>query len=302
MVQIINLYVPSYPLSSNRLVDVPTSLQLTGGWIGIKGVVLNAGFIRIAFIIAMVATLETLLSIEAIDKLDPYNRITPQSRELVAQGAGNFLCGLAGGLPVTSVIVRSAANAEAGARTRMSSILHGIWILAAVYLASHFINMIPLASLGAILVRTGYNLIKPAMILKLWKLGREQFMPFIITLIAILFTDLLIGVLIGVVYSVYFIIKHTYRAGFIRSDRMEGQIHHILIELASNVSFLNKKRLIEMLDEVNPYSVVEVDGSRSVYIDHDILEVFSSFKKKAKSKHIELHLIGVKEVETLEVH
>jgi MFS superfamily sulfate permease-like transporter len=302
MVQIIKLYVPASQLSSNQLVDVPSSLQLTGGWIGMHNVIFNAELIRLAFIIAVVATLETLLSIEAIDKLDPYNRVTPQRRELVAQGAGNLLCGLAGGLPVTSVIVRSAANAEAGARTRLSSILHGIWILAAVYLAARFINMIPLASLGVILTRTGYNLIKPAMIVNIWKQGREQFIPFVITIISILLTDLLIGVLIGVAYSVYFIMKHTYRAGFILTERMEGHIPFLRIELALNVSFLNKKQLIELLDKVKPYSVVEVDGSRSVYIDYDILEVFSSFKKKAKSRHIDLQLKGIKEVETLEVH
>lgn len=302
MVHVIRIYFPAYQLSSMQLVNIPGSLQLSNGWIENHNFVFNAELFRIAVIIAMVASLETLLSIEAIDKLDPYNRATPHSRELVAQGAGNFLCGLAGGLPVTSVIVRSAANAEAGARTRLSAILHGVWIIAAIYLAARFINMIPLAALGVILIRTGFNLVKPKMILAVWKQGREQFMPFLITIIAILFTDLLIGVLIGVICSVYFIIKHTYRAGFTITETDEGHIHHIRIDLALNVSFLNKKKLIEMLDGIKPYSVVEVDGTRSVYIDHDILEVFSSFKKKAKAKHIELHLNGIREVETLEVH
>lgn len=302
MVQVISIYFPAFQLSSRQLVNIPSSLQISGGWSGMQNVVFNAELFRFALIIAIVASLETLLSIEAIDKLDPYNRATPHSRELVAQGAGNFLCGLVGGLPVTSVIVRSAANAEAGARTRLSAILHGVWIIAAIYLAARFINMIPLAALGIILLRTGYNLVKPKMILAVWKQGREQFLPFLITIIAILITDLLIGVLIGVVYSIYFIVKHTYRAGFTITETDEGHIHHIRIDLALNVSFLNKKKLIELLDGIKPYSVVEVDGTRSVYIDHDILEVFSSYRKKAKSKHIELHLNGIREVETMEVH
>lgn len=302
MVHVISVYFPAYKLTSLQLVNIPSSLQPSGGWPAIQNYVFNAEVFRTAVIIAIVASLETLLSIEAIDKLDPYNRVTPHSRELVAQGVGNFLCGLSGGLPVTSVIVRSAANAEAGARTRLSAILHGVWILAAIYLAARFINMIPLAALGIILLRTGYNLVKPKMILVVWKQGREQFLPFLITIFAILFTDLLIGVVIGVIYSIYFIIKHTYRAGFTITETDEGHMHHVRIDLALNVSFLNKKRLIELLDGIKPYSIVEVDGTRSVYIDHDILEVFSSFKRKAKSKHIELHLNGIREVETMEVH
>ena len=155
-----------------------------------------------------------LLSIEAIDKLDPYNRITPQNRELIAQGSGNLLSGLLGGIPITAVIVRSSANAEAGAKTKLSGFTHGIWLVLVVLLAVPIVNMIPYSVLAVILIRTGYNLAKPAMFIGVYKQGREQFMPFIITIIAILFTDLLIGVLIGLAYSIYFLIKHTYRAGY----------------------------------------------------------------------------------------
>lgn len=255
-----------------------------------------------AVVICFVATLETLLSIEAIDKLDPYNRVTSQNRELLAQGIGNFTSGLVGGLPITAVIVRSSANAEAGAKTKLSSIAHGLWLLLAVLFAIPLISHIPYAVLAVILIRTGFNLAKPKMILAVYRQGREQFLPFIVTLFAILFTDLLIGVLIGVAYSIYFLIKHTYRAGFTVQEKMEGHIKHYSIELAMNVSFLNKQRITELLDKIPEYSVVDIIGNDSVYIDHDILEIFQAFRAKAKSKHIQLTMQGIPEVETIELH
>jgi MFS superfamily sulfate permease-like transporter len=246
--------------------------------------------------------LETLLSIEAIDKLDPYNRITPQNRELLAQGAGNFLSGLLGGLPITAVIVRSSANAEAGARTRLSSLAHGLWLLLAVLFAVNLMNKIPYCVLAVILIRTGYNLAKPKMIWAVYKQGREQFLPFIVTVVSILFTDLLIGVLIGIGYSIYFIIKHTYRAGFVLKEEKKEAAKHYFIELALNVSFLNKKRFMEMLDRIPANSIVEINGTDSVYIDQDILEIIQDFKSKAFQKNIQLLLKDIPEVETIELH
>jgi len=140
------------------------------------------------------------------------------------------------------------------------------------------------------------------MIWSVYKQGREQFLPFIITVIAILFTDLLIGVLIGIGYSIYFLVKHTYRAGFTMSEKMEGHIKHIQIDLALNVSFLNKKKFMEMLDALPEYSVVEINGSDSVYIDRDVLEIFQDFKAKAHNRHIQLVLKDIPEVETIELH
>jgi MFS superfamily sulfate permease-like transporter len=253
-------------------------------------------------VICFVATLETLLSIEAIDKLDAQNRITPQNRELIAQGSANFLSGLLGGLPITAVIVRSSANAEAGARTWLSGFTHGIWILLAVLIATPLVNLIPYCVLAAILIRTGYNLAKPSMFLGVWRQGREQFMPFIVTIVAVLFTDLLIGVLIGVGYSIYFLIKHTYRAGYTVKEKMEGHTRHFTIELALNVSFLNKKRLSNLLDQMPEYSIVEIIGTDSVYIDHDILEIFQQYKTKAHHKHIQLSMTDIPEVQTISVH
>jgi MFS superfamily sulfate permease-like transporter len=295
-------YFPSLALKPTQFINVPGNIFNDIKMPELNRLFSNIDIWRTAVIICFVASLETLLSIEAIDKLDPYNRITPQNRELVAQGTGNFLSGLLGGLPITAVIVRSSANAEAGARTRMSAFAHGLWLLLAVLFAASIINLIPYCVLAVILIRTGYNLAKPKMILAVYKQGREQFLPFIITVVAILFTDLLIGVLIGVGYSIYFIIKHTYRAGFVVKERPEGHTKHFTIELALNVSFLNKKRFLEMLDTIPEYSVVEINGTDSVYIDQDILEIFHDFKSKAHRRHIQLILKDIPEVETIGLH
>ena len=252
-----------------------------------------------AIVICFIASLETLLSVEAIDKLDPYNRITPQNRELMAQGTGNFVSGLLGGIPITAVIVRSSANAEAGGRTRLSSFSHGLWLLLVVLFAVPLVNLIPYCVLAIILIRTGYNLANPKMIISVYKQGREQFMPFIITVVSILLTDLLIGVLIGLIYAIYFIIKHTYRAGFVVHQRVEGHFNHYEIEMAMNVSFLNKKKLREQLDKIPTYSVVEIRADDSIYIDHDILEILHQYKAKAKQKHVQLKMSGIREVDVV---
>jgi MFS superfamily sulfate permease-like transporter len=299
---VFNNNVTRLQLEPQQFVSVPPDLFSQVRLTGFADVFSSIEIWRYAVVICFVAVLETLLSIEAIDKLDPYNRITPQNRELIAQGTGNFVSGLVGGLPITAVIVRSSANAEAGARTRLSSLSHGVWLLLAVLLAVPFINRVPYCVLAVILARTGYNLAKPRMIKAVLKQGREQFIPFIVTVLAILFTDLLIGVLIGIVFAIYFLMKHTYRAGFTIKETAEGHIKHFTIELALNVSFLNKKRFIDMLDALPEYSVVKVNGSKSVYIDRDILEIFHDFKSKAHYKHIQLTLIAIPDVETIELH
>ncbi len=295
-------YVPQLALKPSQYVSVPKDIFSQVKLPKFDALFSNMEIWRNAVVICFVATLETLLSIAAIDKLDPQNRITPQNRELVAQGSANFLSCLLGGLPITAVIVRSSANAEAGAKTRLSAFTHGLWLLLAVLFAIPLINLIPYCVLAVILIRTGYNLAKPKMILSVYKQGREQFMPFIITVVSILFTDLLIGVLIGVGYSIYFLIKHTYRAGFTLKEKMEGHTKHITIDLALNVSFLNKKKFMEMLDALPGYSIVEINGSNSVYIDRDVLEIFQDFKAKAHHKHIQLILKDIPEVETIELH
>jgi MFS superfamily sulfate permease-like transporter len=153
-----------------------------------------------------------------------------------------------------------------------------------------------------ILIRTGYGLAKPSMILGVYKQGREQFLPFVVTLTAILFTDLLIGVFVGICFAIYFLIKHTYRAGYTQSERIEGHTKHFVIDLALNVSFLNKRRFMELLDRMPEYSIVEINGGQSVYIDHDILEIFHAFKAKATNRHIQLIMKGIPEANILNPH
>ncbi|HLO82572.1 MAG TPA: SulP family inorganic anion transporter [Chitinophagaceae bacterium] len=295
-------FIPFLQLKPTQYVHVPHDVFSQVKLPNVQAIFSNTGIWKNAVVICFVATLETLLSIEAIDKIDPYNRITPQNRELIAQGAGNVFSGLVGGLPITAVIVRSSANAEAGAKTKLSSVTHGIWLLLAILVAIPLINLIPYTVLALILIRTGYNLAKPKMILGVYKQGREQFMPFLITIVSILFTDLLIGVVIGFIYSIYFLIKHTYRAGYTMKEKHDGHISHVVIDLALNVSFLNKKRFVEMLDKIPEYSIVDINGSDSVYIDHDILEIFHDFRSKAHIKHIQLNLKDIPDVETIELH
>lgn len=297
-----NNYIPSLSLESNQFVSIPTDIFSRMQLPDFHFLFTNNAIWKTGVIIFFVASLETLLSTEAIDKLDPYNRITPQNREMIAQGTGNLFSGLLGGLPVTAVIVRSAANAEAGARTKSSSFFHGVWLLLAVLFAAPLVNHVPYCILAVILIRTGYNLAKPRMIKSVYKQGREQFFPFLVTVISILFTDLLIGVIIGIIYSIYFLVKHTYLAGYTIKEAAEGHHKHFLIELALNVSFLNKKRLLEMLDGIPEYSVVEIIGTDSIYIDNDILEIFQDYKSKAHRRHIQLILKDIPEVQTIELH
>lgn len=295
-------FIPALALKPTQFVNIPSNLFSQIKLPDYHSIFTHAAIWKTAIVICTVASLETLLSMEAVDKIDPYNRITPQNRELMAQGAGNFLSGLIGGLPITAVIVRSSANAEAGARTKLSGIFHGIWLLVFVFFATFLLNLIPYCILAVILIRTGYNLAKPRMIRSVYKLGREQFIPFIVTVIAILFTDLLIGVGIGVAYAAYFIFKNTYKAGFTLDTKNEGHICHYYFRLAINVSFINKKKLKDELEKIPDYSEVDIDGSHSVYIDYDVIEIINEFKSKAHHKHIALHLSGIPDVETIGTH
>ena len=294
--------IPALALKGAQYVSIPDDMFAEIKLPDYRSVFTNAAIWKNAIVICIVATLETLLSIEAVDKIDPFNRITPQNRELVAQGTGNFISGLLGGLPITAVIVRSSANAEAGARTKLSGIFHGIWLFLFAFFAAFLLNLIPYCVLAVILVRTGYNLAKPKMIRSVYKLGREQFMPFIVTVVAILFSDLLIGVGIGVAYAAYFIFKNTYKAGFTLQRKSEGHSNHYYFRLAINVSFINKKKLKDELEKIPDYSIVDIDGGHSVYIDYDVIEVINEFKAKAHHKHIELHLKGIPDVETIGAH
>lgn len=237
---IFNKYIPSIHLRPTHFVNMPSNIFANIKFPNYHALFSNAEIWKNAIVICFVATLETLISIEAIDKLDPYNRITPQKRELIAQGTGNLFSGFLGGLPITAVIVRSSANAEAGAKTKLSCITHGVWLVLVVLFAASIVNRIPYCVLAVILIRTGYNLAKPKMIWGVYKQGREQFLPFLITIIAILTTDLSIGVLIGITYSIYFLIKHTYRAGFSVHEKKKAILYISQLTLLPMLAFSTK--------------------------------------------------------------
>jgi MFS superfamily sulfate permease-like transporter len=252
--------------------------------------------------IGLLASLETLLCIEAIDKLDRRNRITPVNRELWAQGIGNVLCGLFGAIPITAVVVRGAANVDAGAKTWLSSFTHGLLLLLSVAMIPFVLNLIPYASLAAILLVTGYNLTRPRLYIQIWKLGWKQFIPFILTIVFILVSDLLIGVSIGLLVSIYFIVQDNFRVDFQISKSYMKDKEIRVIKLNATVNFLNKVKLRKALDDVPRNSRLIIDGSDSEFVDYDILEIIAEYKQKARDRNIELELRNVKEVSILESH
>src|SRR5690606_8115476 len=224
----------------------------------------------VAFTIAIIASLETLLSIEAIDKIDPFKRVTPTNRELVAQGVGNMTSGFLGGLPLTSVIVRSSANAQAGGRTRQSAMLHGIWLLVALLAIPSLINMIPLACLAAILLHTGYKLANPSLFKKMLRKGLDQFIPFSATIVAVVFTDLLMGVGIGIVVALFYIIRANMQNAFKMEIDEENGEKKVTMTLAEEVSFLNKVPIQQKLYSLpKGVQAIRIDGRFSKFIDKD---------------------------------
>jgi MFS superfamily sulfate permease-like transporter len=249
------------------------------------------------FTIAIVASIETLLCVEATDKLDPQKRNTPTNQELKAQGLGNLISGLLGGLPITQVIVRSSANIGAGANSKLSAIFHGaILLLSAIFIPT-FLNLIPLASLAAILLMVGYKLSKISLYRTMYKLGWDQFMPFIVTVVAILATDLLKGIGIGMVFAIFFILRKNYRHSyhFKKEVNHEGEVREF--RLSEEVTFLNKASIQLSLSEVPANSKVVIDGSHSIEIDHDVLEIIQDFKlHTAPNKNITVETIGIREV------
>jgi MFS superfamily sulfate permease-like transporter len=251
-----------------------------------------------AITLAIVASVETLLCVDATDKLDPYKRNTPTNRELKAQGIGNMISGLIGGLPITQVIVRSSANINAGGRTKLSAMMHGgILLLSAIFIPA-FLNLIPLASLAAILLMVGYKLSKISLYRTMYKLGWEQFLPFFITVVAILATDLLKGIGIGMVFAIFFILRKNYRHAYhyIKEKNHDGDI--IKIRLSEEVTFLNKASIQLSLDDLPQNSKVIIDGSHSVAIDHDVLEIIQDFKMQtAPNRNIKVETIGIRDVE-----
>lgn len=250
---------------------------------------------KVAFVIALIASLETLLSVEAVDKLDPLRRHTPKNRELKAQGVGNFIAGMIGGLPMTAVIVRSSANINAGGKTKMSAIYHGVLLVVSVVTIPHVLNLIPLASLAAVLIVVGFKLSKPSLYKQQWSRGMNQFLPFIITILAILVTDLLTGIIIGMAVGIFFILRANYKTPYFyrAEENLENGDRQILIHLSEHVSFLNKASLQLTLDNLPENSTVVIDGMLVKDIDHDALLIIRDFTLNSVEKNIKVKLVHI---------
>lgn len=281
---------PSAALSGQHLVEIPVassaneffSFFTMPDWSNL----LNKDVLVTAVTLALVASLESLLSIEAVDDLDPYQRVTPTNRELKAQGLGNMVSGMIGGLPVTSVIVRSSANVNSGAKTKMSTIYHGTLLLLCVAFIPAILNLIPKAALAAILIFTGYKLAKPALFIAFYKKGWDQFLPFVFTIVAILATDLLKGVIIGIGVGLFFAFRSNFKAAvFVVNDD-----NKYLFRLRKDVSFLNKALIKQNLEKVPDNSYVLIDTTRADYIDRDVIETIEDFTISAPLKNIEVEL------------
>ncbi len=290
--------VLNYSLNPDQLVSIPVPESIPDFFSQFTfpdfSVIANFEIWKIAVVIAIVASLETLLCVEATDKLDPDKRITPANRELKAQGLGNIVSGLIGGLPITQVIVRSSANINFGGKTKLSAILHGVFMLISAISIAGLLNMIPLASLAAILLMVGYKLAKPSLFRQMYRLGWEQFVPFTATVIAILATDLLKGITVGLLFGLFYTLRHSYRNSHhlkeFESTVNGQQVFHL--ELAQEVSFFNKASVLKVLDEIPPNSKVIIDCSKSKSIAYDVIELIKDYETNASTKNISVEKIN----------
>ncbi|MFD2100012.1 SulP family inorganic anion transporter [Flagellimonas iocasae] len=288
---------PSWAISKAHLVSVPVpdSLESFLGFFSFPNfsAISNGEVWVTAFTIALVASLETLLCVEATDKLDPHKRITPTNRELLAQGIGNSLAGLIGGLPVTQVIVRSSANIQSGGRTKASAIIHGFFLLASVILIPKLLNMIPLSVLAAILFVVGYKLAKPSLFKTMYESGWKQFVPFVVTVVGIVLTDLLVGIGLGLgVGIVVILIKSYQNSHFLHIEDKSNGVHKIKMTLAEEVTFINKGAILKELDRLPENSYLELDVRKTRYLDNDIVEILEDFSSKAKTRNIDIKLVS----------
>lgn len=285
-------WFPDLAVTGNHLVSLPETDSLSD-FIGLLtfpdfSFLSQTDVYTIALTLALIGSLESLLSLEAVDKLDPLKRIAPTNRELKAQGVGNLISGLIGGLPITAVIVRSSANINAGGRTRIASFVHGVFLLLSVLFFTAMLNLIPLACLAAILLQTGYKLARPALFIAMFKQGWEQFLPFAITVTAILSTDLLQGVVIGIVIGLFFVMKSNYQ----ESITLLSEENTYTLYLNKDVSFLNKALLRNLLNQVTENSTLLIDASKAQFIDHDISETLVNFLQTAPDDNIIVRMKG----------
>lgn len=293
----LNMVLGGWTIDASHLVQVPiatsaTSLLVAPDW----SVLGNSDVYVGALTIAIVASLETLLNLEAVDKIDPRQRESPPNRELVAQGCGNIVSGLIGGLPVTSVIVRSSVNIEAKNETKVSTIFHGTLLVGSVLLVPHLLNRIPLASLAAILLVTGFKLASPKLFKQMWSEGKQQFVPFMVTIVAIVLIDLLWGIMIGLVASLAFILASNFRRPLrqIMEQHVTGSV--LRIELATQVGFFSRPALERALNAVPKGGHVLLDARSSDYIDADVLDFIDDYRNtSAPARGVSLSLVGLKE-------
>lgn len=288
----LRLYAPEYHLGASHLVDLPAFAHPVDFFSSLSlpdfGALLNPDVFAVAVTVALVASVETMLSVEAIDKLDPFRRSTPRNRELVAQGVANSVSGLIGGLPVTSVIVRSSANLTSGGRTRSAAFIHGIFLLTAVMFAGEIMARIPLACLAVILLQIGYKLIRPSLVLKMYKFGREQFVPFAVTIVAIMVTDLLRGVIVGLVVGLVFVLRRkTHRSFSVLKDGT-----NVYIRFNKDVSFIHRGTLKDVLQAIPAGSRVVVDANDVSFVDFDIEEELQNLQESAQDRNLEVYLRG----------
>ncbi|GJQ60589.1 MAG: SulP family inorganic anion transporter [Candidatus Scalindua sp. AMX11] len=287
-------YFPQYTLGSEHLVSVPIAGSISSFFdlftfpdfsqLGNKEVY----FLGVT--LAIVASLETLLCVEATDKLDPHKRVTSTNRELFAQGTGNILSGMVGGLPITQVIVRSSANMQAGSRTKLSTILHGGLLLICVALLPRVLNLIPLSALACILIMIGYKLSKPSLFIQTYKLGLDQFLPFIVTVLGIIFVDLLVGLGLGCSVGTVVVLIRNYKNSHFLHMMKGDRERQLRMTLAEDVNFLNKGAIIKELARIPRGTYLTIDMSRCYSIDYDVREAIEDFIKSADGRDINVKL------------
>ena len=297
---ILNIIFTSYPslsISSEHLVNVPVPKSVSGFLSNFSlpdfSALSNYNVYITAIVITVVASLETLLCVEASDKQDTLKRITPTNRELKAQGIGNIIAGFLGGLPVTQVIVRSSANQQSGGKTKASTIIHGILLLISIIVIPNILNLIPLCVLAAILLIVGYKLTKPSLFKRMYKEGLGQFIPFVVTIIGIVFTDLLIGIGLGMLVAIFIILKNNFKIPFDFKKENQGGKENIRIILSQDVTFLNKASLLKVLKEISNDAFVEIDATNTKFIHFDVIEIIESFEVNAKTRNIKVKIMNL---------
>jgi len=293
------LQTTPYALKAEQMVSIPVADSLSGFFSQFTfpdfTQLTNPAIYITGITIAVVASLETLLCLEATDKLDPYKRVSPANLELKAQGIGNIVSGMIGGLPITQVIVRSSTNIQSGGKSKASAIFHGFLLILSAMLIPNILNLIPLASLAAILFLVGYKLAKPVLFKEMYAAGKEYFIPFMVTILGIVFTDLLMGIGLGMVVAIFYVLYKNYQKPYLLDVTQGANGEVIRLELSEDVTFLNKANILKTLNQMPNGTKVIIDASRCIEIEHDVNEIIDDFVEGAKYKDIEVEVINRKQ-------